>query len=127
MYLKLKKNYEFARVFNKGLRANSKYLSINWFHKKNNKSLRLGVTVSRNSYCAVERNRLKRLLREVFRHSAISSLESYDIILIARASKSKITYANLQKDLDYLYTKFILKEKNKNYIINNTVHDDVLN
>lgn len=103
--MRLKKNYEFSRVFKKGKRANAKTLALHWFEKRAGKEARLGVAVAKNTYTAVQRNRLKRLLREIFRHSLLPEYTHMDFILIARKAQVLPTYAQLKKELDFLIHK----------------------
>ena len=63
----LKKNYEFARVYKKGNRYRSKNLSL-YVLKDNRKKKRIGITVSKKAYGrSVDRNRIRRLVRESYR------------------------------------------------------------
>ena len=54
---------------------------------------RLGVTVSTRVGNAVVRNRLKRLVREVFRHSRADLVPPMDIVVIAKPGADTLTYA----------------------------------
>lgn len=112
--MRLKKNYEFSRVFKKGKRANTKYLSLNWFERRTKTGARLGVAVAKNSYNSVQRNRLKRLLREIFRHSPLVEYDNMDFILTARKAQPLPSYAQLLKDLLFLNEKALkVSEKPK--------------
>jgi ribonuclease P protein component len=57
---------------------------------------RLGVIASRRIGNAVERNRAKRLLREVFRNNQSMLPENCDLLLVARPSIKRADYQKLE-------------------------------
>ena len=63
---------------------------------------RLGVTVSRKIGNAVQRNRVKRLLREVWRRNRMLLPEGFDMVFIAKRNASKTTYSALLGQLRHL-------------------------
>lgn len=60
---------------------------------------RIGLTVTKRVGCAVERNRVRRLLREVFRHHKASFPMNYDIVVIAKDGAPKLTFAEVENEL----------------------------
>lgn len=60
---------------------------------------RLGITVSRRVGCAVTRNRLKRLVREVYRRHKPAFPAGAEFVVIARPEAAKIAYADVEREL----------------------------
>ena len=68
---------------------------------------RMGQAVSRRvSKRAVDRNRIKRLVRESYRHER-TQLPCVDILLIARTSAVKTPSSELRDDLSILWRKLM--------------------
>lgn len=91
------------------LRGRSKRIGVRHFlaeYSSNEQpTCRLGQAVSRRvSKRAVDRNRIKRLVRESYRH-ALGDLPCVDILLIARSSAVKTPSADLRDDLSALWKK----------------------
>lgn len=60
---------------------------------------RLGVTVSRKVGCAVERNRVKRRVREFFRLHRHELQPAHDLLVIARTGAEKLSYRDVESEL----------------------------
>jgi ribonuclease P protein component len=63
---------------------------------------RLGLTVGKNKGGAVQRNRIKRLLREFFRRSKHKLPPSQDIIIVALKGSDPLTYRQVFEELNSL-------------------------
>lgn len=63
---------------------------------------RLGVTVSRRVGNAVARNRVKRRVREWFRHSRRGLRGVRELVVIARSGAAELEMAEITEDLDQL-------------------------
>ena len=59
---------------------------------------RLGITASKKIGCAVVRNRVKRYLREFFRHNR-SGMAAVDVNVIARRDSAQMTYPDIDREL----------------------------
>lgn len=63
---------------------------------------RLGITVTRKVGNAVERNRIKRLVREVFRRNHRRLPAGYDVVWVAKRNAKALGLDDVSADLDQL-------------------------
>lgn len=66
---------------------------------------RIGITASKKVGNAPERNRIKRLIREYFRHRQENHTEKKDINIIARKGIISLTNKEINKELETLFNK----------------------
>jgi ribonuclease P protein component len=64
---------------------------------------RLGITVSRRVGNAVVRNRVKRMVREVFRTIGCHPTPAQDILVIARAGAHELEYSEVAAELESVF------------------------
>ncbi|HEY5815076.1 MAG TPA: ribonuclease P protein component [Solirubrobacterales bacterium] len=83
---RLSRSGEFDRVYRDGSSHATRYLVLYSFPRKEEETsdIRLGVSVSRKVGGAVDRNRVKRVLREAFWGLADRLPERHDFVLVAR-------------------------------------------
>ena len=94
---RLKTPPEFRRVFDGGRKVVGRHF-VMFSLVTDHSGPRLGLAVSRRVGNAVTRNRLKRQIRESFRHHQ-HQLGNRDLVVIARGSASQAGSASLQRDL----------------------------
>ena len=106
----LKQNHEFRRLYNKGKTAASPYLAV--YCRKNRLGYsRLGLTTGVKLGHAVQRNRVRRRLREIYRTNEMRLAPGWDIVVVARTAAVDATYGELQRDLLYAFRKLGLNEE----------------
>jgi ribonuclease P protein component len=85
---RLSRSAEFERVFRQGRSVGNRFLVLYSFPRAaagdSGDGTRLGVSVSRKVGGAVDRNRVKRLLREAFAALAERLPEDQDVVVVAR-------------------------------------------
>ena len=92
----LKFNHVFRRLYYKGDSCANRYLVI-YCRKNGSKRNRIGLTVGAKLGHAVERNRLRRRLREIYRLHEAQFARGYDIVVVARTRAIGADYAALER------------------------------
>ena len=103
---RLKRHFDFLEMRDTPLKAFTRTFVLQM--RKNNKNqTRFGFTISKKiSKLAVERNRLRRQMREIVRLNAdiTKQYPSHDFVLIARKEALNHSYQELERDFQYLLT-----------------------
>jgi ribonuclease P protein component len=81
---RLSRSAEFDRVYRQGRATANRHLALYTFANASAERPRLGLSVSRKVGGAVERNRVKRLLREAFARLEQSLPPGQDLVIVAR-------------------------------------------
>jgi ribonuclease P protein component len=87
---RLSRSAEFDRVYRQGRSVANRYLVLYTFPRGGDDGPRVGFSVGRKVGGAVERNQLKRLLREACSRQAESLPAGHDIVIVARAAAREL-------------------------------------
>ncbi|MGX8796505.1 ribonuclease P protein component [Fusibacter sp. JL298sf-3] len=102
-YISLKKPSEFSRVYKRGKSYADRYLVLYAIPNKVG-YCRLGLSISKKVGNSVTRNRVRRLIKEVYRLHCPEN-KNYDYIVIARVNASKAVYKDVEKSFLNLLKK----------------------
>lgn len=93
---RLLKSQEYKELFNKGWRIDKRFFVIYGLNRGDGIT-RVGISVpSRVVRAAVKRNRIKRLLREVFRKNKEMLAVPSDIVIVAKRGAEGLSYKNIE-------------------------------
>jgi len=98
---KIRKHSEYTVIYKKGAKKESHYFKIAVL-PNNLRWRRFGLTVSKRIGNAVQRNYVKRRLREYCRLNKENLPESSDIVVTAKQGAQKLTYAAMCTELNLL-------------------------
>ncbi|MFY4776217.1 ribonuclease P protein component [Metabacillus sp. RGM 3146] len=110
---RIKKNDDFQDVFKKGKSMANRQFVIYMLDNPEEKEFRLGLSVSKKIGNAVTRNRVKRLIRQIFQEEKESLLKGRDYIVIARKPAAEMNYQEVKSSLFHLFKKTKVHQKKK--------------
>ena len=98
---RLRKRRDFGYTYRKGKSLANSCLVL--FFRKNNQNLsRVGFSISKKYGNAVQRNKIKRRLREIYRVRLDKIRTGYDLIFIVRIRARDASFAKLENQMENL-------------------------
>lgn len=94
---RLRKRAEYLQLSSAQHKTTVRGFLVVW-RENNLQTARLGITASKKIGCAVVRNRVKRYLREFFRHNRFG-MAAVDVNVIARRESAQMTYPDTVQEL----------------------------
>jgi ribonuclease P protein component len=109
---RLKRRTDF-RAASRGTRASAGAFLLQTRPRGDERGIRVGFTVSRQVGNAVERNRVRRRLREIVRLAAGAEMrEGHDYVLIGRRAALALPFSEMQRELDMALRRVHAKDTN---------------
>lgn len=109
--VRMKKRRMFVKATHHGKKFVAKTMILQVVAQNETQGARLGFTVTKKLGNAVQRNRIRRRLREVarlvFKEYACAG---FDYVIIARIAALDEDFLNLKKDLKYLLKSFVKRQ-----------------
>ncbi|QSX05183.1 ribonuclease P protein component [Sedimentibacter sp. zth1] len=93
---KIKKNREYKAVYNCN-NSVADYNLVLFFNKNKDDNSRFGFTCAKKIKKAVDRNRIRRIIKEIVRLNDDKIKQNYDIIFMARVNAVNANYKALEK------------------------------
>ena len=109
--LRLKKAGDFRKIYKDGLAVVNPYIVVRFIPSNQARVSRIGFAVSKKIGKAVERNRVKRILREACRRQCDLLPEGSDMVFIARPKIKGIGYALVEKQIALILRQSLNKAK----------------
>jgi ribonuclease P protein component len=97
---RLLRHADFERVYKQGRRHFAAHMTVFYLRRIEGEGLRVGFTVGRVMGGAVERNRMKRRLREAVRRHRRTVSAAADVVINPKKSLLTAAFAELQQDVE---------------------------
>ena len=98
----VRKRADFELIYNTGFKRSGRLMTM-FTRERETGPARLGIAATRKMGGAVERNRAKRLVRELFRHNKPSS--SIDVVVVPRREMIVAAYDRVESEFRSLMAR----------------------
>lgn len=96
---RLSKNREYQLVYRHGKSFVNKMVVLYVMPRSPKQPTRIGFVTGKKIGCAVERNRCRRLMKEVYRLHQFELKDGYDLVLIGRGYLKHAQYKEAEKSI----------------------------
>lgn len=97
--LRLLRHADFERVYKQGRRHFAAHMTVFYLRRDEVSNLKVGFTVGRGLGGAVERNRMKRRLREAVRLHRPVTLKGVDVVINPKKSLLTVDFAEIENEI----------------------------
>ncbi|WP_301859239.1 ribonuclease P protein component [uncultured Megasphaera sp.] len=109
---RLRKNREYQFVYRRGKSFVNRYAVLYVLPRSPKQSARIGFVTGKKIGCAVDRNRCRRLMKEVYRLHQSELKDGVDLVLIGRSPMKDIGYKQAERSILQLFRHArVLKKK----------------
>lgn len=105
-FVTIKRKTDFEKLRKKGRLLKNKYLILYILPQKKEMKIRAGFGIGKKIGKAFQRNRIRRVLKEILRK--VSVPYAIDVFIIARHSILKAGFSEIRKELEKSLDKFFL-------------------
>ena len=98
--MRLLRHADFERVYKLGRRHFGSLMTVFYLRRAEGEGLRVGFTVGRVLGGAVDRNRMKRRLREAIRLNRVASTDPVDVVINPKKSLLTAEFADIEKEIN---------------------------
>lgn len=110
---RLRLTNDFKKVYDRGKAYHSKKLVLFVLHTSNSMR-RIGFVAGKKVGKAVKRNKVKRLLREVYRLNKNRLISGLDLVIVAKKDSAELGFKEIEGEVLRLYKKAgLVKSENK--------------
>lgn len=102
---RIKKNEDFQKVFKTGVSQANRQFVMYYLNKPGQGHIRIGLSVSKKIGNAVVRNKIKRMIRQVFTDYKDCIDSEKDFVIIARKPCTDMTYEQFKGSLIHVLRK----------------------
>ena len=102
----LKKRNEFEKLRKKGRVFKNRHIVLYILPQEEGRQLRAGFAINKKTGKAFQRNKIRRVLKEILRK--VSVPYAIDVFIIARPSVLRASFADIKKELEKSLEKFFL-------------------
>lgn len=106
----IKENREFVYAYRKGAKCVTPYFVV-YVTNRDDEVNKLGITVSKVIGRAHDRNRAKRLIREIYKENLASADKGHNIVIVAREQLNSAPFDKLCSSIRYAAYELGLLEK----------------